>query len=150
MKHKLVNSTLAALAFGAGSLSAMGDDNNQLQEIVVTAQKRSESIQSIPLAVSALTGDQLTGMGATKFEDFALSAPSVSFINLGPVQDHVVMRGISSGVSFDSQTPATGYYIDNVPVAQTFNSGGTDFRLFDINHVEVLRGPQGTLYGAGA
>jgi iron complex outermembrane recepter protein len=150
MQHKFLKSALAMTTLGASTLPAFGDDNNQLQEIVVTAQKRSESIQAIPLAVSALTGDQLSQMGAVKFEDFALSAPSVSFINLGPVQDHVVMRGVSSGTSFDAQTPATGYYIDDVPVAQTFNSGGTDFRLFDINHIEVLRGPQGTLYGAGA
>jgi iron complex outermembrane receptor protein len=150
MKNKFVKSAFAASLFGASALPAFGDDSNQLQEIVVTAQKRSESIQGIALAVSALTGEQLSKMGAVRFEDFALSAPSVSFIALGPVQDKVVMRGISSGTTFDAQTPSTGYYIDDVPVSSTFNSGGTDLRLFDINHIEVLRGPQGTLYGAGA
>jgi iron complex outermembrane receptor protein len=134
----------------AVALPAFADDNGQIQEIVVTAEKRAESVQNVPLAVSALTGDQLTQMGAVRFEDFALSAPSVSFIDEGPVHDKVVMRGISSGTSFDAQTPSTGYYIDDVPVSSTFASGGTDLRLFDINHVEVLRGPQGTLYGAGA
>jgi iron complex outermembrane recepter protein len=125
-------------------------DGDQLQEIVVTAEKRSESVQEIPLAVSALTGAQLANMGAVRFEDLALSAPSVSFISNGPVQDKVVMRGISSGLREDSQTAATGYYIDDVPLTSTFTSGGTDLRLFDINRVEVLRGPQGTLYGGGS
>jgi outer membrane receptor protein involved in Fe transport len=141
---------IGAVLLAANAVPAFADDNGQIQEIVVTAEKRAESVQNVPLAVSALTGDQLTQMGAVRFEDFALSAPSVSFIDEGPVHDKVVMRGISSGTSFDAQTPSTGYYIDDVPVSSTFTSGGTDLRLFDINHVEVLRGPQGTLYGAGA
>src|SRR5258708_32994936 len=125
MKNKFVKSGFAASLVGASALPAFGDDSNQLQEIVVTAQKRSESIQGIALAVSALTGDQLAKMGAVRFEDFALSAPSGSFIALGPVQDKVVMRGLSSGTTFDAPTPSTGYYIDDVPVSSSFTSSGT-------------------------
>jgi iron complex outermembrane recepter protein len=148
----LLAGAVGATTMGASALPAFAAeaDSGQIQEIVVTAEKRSESVQDVPLAVSAITGDQLAQMGAVQFEDFALSAPSVSFLDSGPVHDKVVMRGISSGTSFDAQTPSTGYYIDDVPVSATFTSGGTDLRLFDINHVEILRGPQGTLYGAGA
>jgi outer membrane receptor protein involved in Fe transport len=122
----------------------------QLDEIVVTAEKRAETLQSVPLAITALSGAALENSGAASFEDIALSAPSVSFVTMGPAQDKVVMRGITSGLGFDAQAPATGYYIDDTPVSLGFSSGGTDLTLFDIDHVEVLRGPQGTLYGGGA
>jgi iron complex outermembrane receptor protein len=151
--HAAIGWVIAAALFAVSISPALAGDqssSDQLQTIVVTAEKRAESVQTVPLSISAISGAQLADAGQVKFEDFALSAPSVSFISLGPVQDKIVMRGISSGVTYDSQTASTGYYIDDVPVSSSFNSGGSDLRLFDINRVEVLRGPQGTLYGAGA
>jgi outer membrane receptor protein involved in Fe transport len=139
---------MGASFLSAIALPALADEG--IETVVVTAEKRSESVQDVPLAVTALTGQALANMGAKKFEDFALSAPSVSFTSNGSTQDKVVMRGITSGSFFEAQTASTGFYLDDVPLSSNFTSGGTDLDLYDVNRVEVLRGPQGTLYGAGA
>ncbi len=125
-------------------------DPSRIEEIVVTAEKRSEMLQNVPLAISALTGDRLEQLGAIRFEDMALSAPSVSFLSNGTAYDKVAMRGITAGARAEAQTPATGFYLDDVPLSSNYTSGGTDIRLFDVDRMEVLRGPQGTLYGGGA
>jgi iron complex outermembrane receptor protein len=134
----------------ANDAAASSDSGAQVQQVVVTAEKRSESVQKVPLAISAIGGDQLVKNGADSFEDIALLAPSVTFENNGSSEDKVIMRGITAGAFFEAQTAATGYYIDDIPLTSSFTSGGTDLKLYDINRVEVLRGPQGTLYGAGA
>ena len=135
---------------GASAPSAPSASSAEVDEIVVTAEKRSESIQSVPLAVSALSGAQLEQAGQSNFRDIVLDAPSVSFQDRDDGDSKVVIRGISSGIVREAQTASTGYYIDDVPMTASYTAGGTDITLFDIQRVEVLRGPQGTLYGAGA
>ncbi|MCE9650476.1 MAG: TonB-dependent receptor [Parvibaculum sp.] len=134
----------------AARTDASKSDASKIETIVVTAEKRSESLQNVSLAISALTGDRLEQLGANKFEDMALSAPGVAFLSNGGAYDKVVMRGITAGNVAEAQTPATGFYLDDVPLSSNFTSGGSDLRLFDVNRMEVLRGPQGTLYGGGA
>lgn len=114
-------------------------------EIVVTARKRAESINDVPLSIDAFSGEQLTAIGAENFEDYAARVPGLSFNTRGPTSFRgegvtLGIRGVSGGLS----DPPVGFYIDDTPV------GSVNLKLFDIERVEVLKGPQGTLYGARA
>lgn len=110
-----------------------------LEEILVTATKRSESSQTIPLSISAVTGEELEARGAIEFFDYATSIPNLSF---GSTTDGVLsarsiaIRGIAG-------QNTTGFYIDDTPISETI-----DPRILELERIEVLRGPQGTLYGA--
>jgi outer membrane receptor protein involved in Fe transport len=121
-----------------------------LEEVVVTADKRSEqSTQDVPLAIQAISGAQLARTGAEEFADYASQVPSLSYNDLGPGDKKYVIRGITS------TGPATVgvYYDEAVITASNANDGGgrnPDIRLFDLDRIEVLKGPQGTLYGASS
>jgi iron complex outermembrane receptor protein len=117
---------------------------DELEEIIVTATKRFERIQDIPISVTALTGKQLHDMGADNFVDYAREVPSLTFAERGNGRNDIAIRGLSviNGV------PTVGYYLDGISTELNFQS--PDPKLFDIQRIEVLRGPQGTLYGAGA
>ena len=120
----------------------------QLSELVVTAEKRREPLRGSPFAVSALSGNEVTRLGAKSFADLALQFPGVAETNLGPGRNKIFIRGISDG-AFTGRTQSTvGLYLDDVPI--THNAPDPDLRLADIARVEVLRGPQGTLYGSGS
>ena len=116
----------------------------ELEEIIVTATKRSERIQDIPVSVTAFTGKQLTEMGADTFVDYAREVPSLTFAERGNGRNDIAIRGLSviNGV------PTVAYYLDGISTELNFQS--PDPKLFDIQRIEILRGPQGTLYGAGA
>jgi outer membrane receptor protein involved in Fe transport len=131
------------------SQSAAGSEGGQSSEIIVTAEKRSEVVQSVPLAISAVSSSKLERTGTHSFEDLLTLAPSVSFISYGPAAGVPAIRGVG-GVAGGGWSPTTGFYLDEIPLSASFTSGGTDLTFLDINHVEILRGPQGTLYGAGA
>ncbi|MEQ9396038.1 TonB-dependent receptor [Marinobacter salarius] len=146
-----VASTFLVALLAQGVLgSAASAQDAVLDEIVVTAQKRSESLQSVPLSISALTGDDLEKIGAKTFVDMANSIPGLSYIDGGGDGIRPVVRGVSSFLG----TPTVAVYLDEAPIQirQMFGgSGGTfDIRLIDIERVEVLRGPQGTLYGGSS
>ena len=133
-------STAPVMAAENGSFSG-------LEEIVVTAQKRTERLQDVPLSITALSAMQLEKLGADGFTDYARTIPGLSFIDRGPGRNKITIRGISTGVDQNNQSPV-GIYFDDTPVSMPSNE--PDLRLFDIERVEVLRGPQGTLYGAGS
>ncbi len=123
----------------------------QLEEVVVTALKRSSSLQDTPISISALTGDTLDKLGANSFIDYVNHVPGLTIVDEGPGFRRLVIRGVQ-GVG-EAQV---GLYYDETPVTGAPSSGNNagasqpDFRLFDVERVEVLRGPQGTLYGAGS
>jgi outer membrane receptor protein involved in Fe transport len=120
----------------------------ELREVIVTAEKRREPLRGSPFAVSALAGGDVTAMGATSFAEIAAQFPGVAETNLGPGRDKIFIRGLSDG-AFTGRTQSTvGLYLDDVPI--TYNAPDPDLRLADIQRVEVLRGPQGTLYGSGS
>jgi outer membrane receptor protein involved in Fe transport len=140
-----------ALARAAGAADAPpAQPQGVLTEISVTASKRGEqSVQDVPAAIQALGGEDLAASGAVSFQDFAGRVPSLSYQDLGPGDKKYVIRGITSS------GPATvGVYYDEavITAANAEDGGGrnADIALFDLDRVEVLKGPQGTLYGASS
>jgi outer membrane receptor protein involved in Fe transport len=121
----------------------------ELEEVVVTANRRSESIQSVAGQVSALTSGALEQINARDFNDFAAFVPGLSYSSTGPSTNLLVIRGITTGSQLSS---ATGLYVDDIPIGASTSNGlgyqSLNVNLFDMNRVEVLNGPQGTLYGA--
>lgn len=126
--------------------------NSNLEEIVVTAQKREERLKDVPQSVTALSADELTRVLALQFRDYADTVPGLAYNTTGAGYTQIVLRGVTTGY----ETGATvAMYVDEVPYGgvspgansprQTLDAG-----LFDLDRVEVLRGPQGTLYGASA
>lgn len=117
-----------------------------IEEVVVTAQKRSESIQDVPVAVTALTAQTLEDMGAQSFMDYQRFLPSLSVLSRGDGNSTLQVRGVSPP-GFGTQA-TTAVYFDETPVTAQF--GQADTPVVDIERVELLRGPQGTLYGEGS
>ena len=122
----------------ADAASAPGDE--ALQEIVVTATRRSEDLQNIGLSITALTTEQLESKGVEQFFDYGNSIPNLSFA-IDAADGSLAARGIALRGIQGSNT--TGFYIDDIPVLETL-----DPHIVDVARIEVLRGPQGTLYGA--
>ncbi len=154
---------VGAMLFGAGGALAQtqGDqeqakDGGQaevgmLEEIVVTARKRSETLQNVPFSINALTESMMRDRGAQNLEDIAANVAGFTIQNLGPGQSQVAMRGVSAGQIVRDQPGVkeqVGIYLDESPISLSLFTPDLDF--FDTNRVEVLRGPQGTLFGSGS
>lgn len=142
---------LAIAAAPADQAATAGPSTAEsLAEIIVTATKREERLIDIPQSVSVLSGNELAKMGAVQFSDWANSVPGLTFTTQGAGFSQIALRGVTTGNDIGS-TVAT--YVDDVPFGNStpgVNSGNFTFDpgLFDIDRIEVLRGPQGTLYGA--
>ncbi|HEU4628035.1 MAG TPA: TonB-dependent receptor [Steroidobacteraceae bacterium] len=126
------------------------NDDTGLEQVVVTAQKREEDLQSVPVSVTALGTAKLADMQVKEFTDYAKLLPSVSYQSLGPGATTVYMRGIASGenANHSGPLPSVGIYLDEQPI--TTIQGALDIHVYDIARVEALSGPQGTLYGASS
>ncbi len=147
-----LRTTAIVLCSGLAALPAFAqvasDGSAALEEVVVTAQKRTQRLQDVPASISALSGELLARKGADSFQAYLNAVPSVSYFQNGGQDNAVFIRGVSGGLNRLS-APTTGVYIDEVPVTQS--KGGTvDLNPFDLERLEVLRGPQGTLYGASS
>ncbi|HEY8004665.1 MAG TPA: TonB-dependent receptor [Phenylobacterium sp.] len=119
-----------------------------LDELVVTAEKRPEFLTRSASAISAVSADEVRSLGARTFDEMAAQMVGVAVTNLGSGRDKIFVRGLSDG-SFTGKTQSTvGLYLDDVPI--TYNAPDPDLSLTDVERVEVLRGPQGTLYGSGS
>jgi outer membrane receptor protein involved in Fe transport len=122
----------------------------QTGEIIVTAEKREESLQSVAASVQAIDTKHLDQLNITEFQDYVKFMPSVTFQTLGPNQTSIYMRGISSGdnANHSGPLPSVGSYLDELPI--TTIGGTLDIHIYDVARIEVLPGPQGTLYGASS
>ena len=121
-----------------------------LEEVVVTAQKRTENLQDVPVSITAIGTERLEQLNVQSFDDYVKYLPSVSYQSTGPGFSRVFMRGVSSGDNgnHSGPLPSVGVYLDEQPV--TTIQGALDIHVYDIERVEALAGPQGTLYGASS
>jgi len=150
MRKPVHLATAFALATGAaGSVHAQSAGRGAgLEEIIVTATKRDTTIQQTPIAVNALDADTLANQQIQDIQDIAHTIPGVSFTSTLPGRAIVVLRGISP----IGGQPTVGLYIDDIPMTGNIGllQGMSEPRLLDVERVEVLKGPQGTLYGASS
>ncbi|MFC0590235.1 TonB-dependent receptor [Novosphingobium aquiterrae] len=144
--------TTALAAAPAFAQEAPADDTTvDPSEIVVTAQKRSENLQNVPISIQALGTQKLDQLNISDFKGYAAQLPSVSFQSSGaPGSSVIYMRGIASGSdgNHSGSLPSVGVYLDEQPV--TTIGGNLDVHIYDIARIESLSGPQGTLYGASS
>ena len=116
-----------------------------LEEVIVTSQKRSENLQDVPIAVNAFTADMIQEMGITNAQELAMLTPSMHTITIGnPMKTSIRVRGIGTAQSDPALEPSVGVFVDGVFLGR---SGLAMSDLTDIERIEVLQGPQGTLYG---
>jgi outer membrane receptor protein involved in Fe transport len=164
MTHTIRTTTRAAV-IGAllGSAALIGATPAQAQnavpqaaatdtsEIVVTAEKRSSTVQKTPISITAISGSDITARGANDFSKLAQEIPGIAERTGGPGQTEFEMRGLSSS---GGAAATVGFFLDETPLtAASFTQNGKvviDPNLYDLQRVEVLRGPQGTLYGSGS
>jgi iron complex outermembrane receptor protein len=143
----VASSLIAAspVAFAQQSTSAGG-----LEEIIVTAQKREESLQNVPISVQAIDSTKLEQLQVKEFADYVKYMPSVAYTSLGPGFSLPYFRGVASGENnnHSGPQPSVGIYLDEQPI--TTIQGALDVHMYDIARVEALAGPQGTLYGASS
>jgi len=149
MVATLLSVAASAATAQADQTAASASAGGELQEVVVTATRRSESVQNVASQVTALTAGALDQMNARDFNDFAAFVPGLSFSSTGASTNLLVIRGITTGSQLSS---ATGVYVDDIPIGASTSNGvgyqSLNVNTFDLNRVEVLNGPQGTLYGA--
>lgn len=136
------------------SAPAAQDTSTAVTEIVVTSQRRTESLQKVPATVQAFTGDTLQKLNASTLDDLIKYTPNVTFANNGPGQGEITIRGLSSGFRGDQSSATIGNF-PNVAVyldeeSMQFPGRNLDVYMVDMQRVEVLEGPQGTLFGGGA
>jgi len=126
------------------------NESGALEEVVVSAQKREENLQKVPLSITAMGTAKLDELQVVEFRDYARFLPSVSYQSLGPGATSVYMRGVASGENSNHSgpLPSVGIYLDEQPI--TTIQGALDVHVYDIARVEALAGPQGTLYGASS
>ncbi len=132
--------------------SQVSQSSDQLQEILVTASRQgAQNIQDIPMAISAITPQSLETFGLSGMSDYSRMVPSLNLQELGPGINKIDIRGLTtSGIDYTDvqDRPLVTVYLDDTPIS--LQAQNPDLKVFDLERVEVLRGPQGTLYGAGA
>src|SRR5689334_5458677 len=140
-------STLAGVLTAAPALAQdrAASGANTVEELIVTAQKREEAAQDVPIALTALSGEQLERQGVDGFQDLSTRVPSLRFgAGVTGGENVITLRGIGSQNTTSGGDSPVAYNLDGVYLARTTS---VDTEFFDVNRIEVLRGPQGTLYG---
>ncbi len=152
--HMLIGSALGLvglLAQPATAQQATRGDAGQLEEIVVTAEKRESTIETTAISITALSGEDIQGRGFTDLSSLLKTVPGVSIRTSGPGMTEFEMRGVASN---GGNSPTVGFYFDETsltaPAATNEGKIVISPDLYDLSRVEVLRGPQGTLYGSGS
>lgn len=148
MKRKSLLSKAVLLALAGTVVTSGAQAQNVLEEVTVTAQKREENVQDVGIAVTAFTGEQLTQLGYTNAQQVTALAPGVSTIQPnGEANYAIAIRGVANSDFVANVESPVSLYIDEVYLSQMSSAG---FQLFDMERVEILRGPQGTLFGRNA
>src|ERR1700736_1757132 len=145
----------SAAGFAHAAPAADTEASDAIQEITVTAQRRSENIQNVPITIQALTAETLTQLHVQTFDDYVKYLPNVSAKTNGPGQGVIYMRGLSAGGVAGAQSTGSTPTFPNVAIYLDDQSGqlpgrNLDIYAADLERIEILEGPQGTLFGAGA
>jgi iron complex outermembrane recepter protein len=120
-----------------------------LQEIVVTARKREENLQDVPISIDVFSRRDLQNLAIASMNDYLQKVPTISFISTGPGTQLFVMRGVSDGSNPNyANTSSTGFFVDDM--SMSYDGAQPDLHLYDIERIEILNGPQGTTFGAEA
>ena len=151
----VVSAAIAGLSFLTDVLAQQpqaGVENvSALQEVVVTATKRTSTVQDTPISITAVTGRELEERGFTDFTAFAQTVPGISMKTSGAGQTEFEMRGMTSS---GGNSATVGFYLDDIPLTGPASAQNghvvIDPDLYDLNRIEILRGPQGTLFGSGS
>jgi hypothetical protein len=147
-----------AMALATPTISSVAhateDSGGALGEIIVTAQRRSENLQEVPISIQAITGEAIAQMNVATFDDYVKLLPNVTTASFGPGQNEIYMRGLSLGTQGPQGNGVTGNF-PNVAVyvdeqSSMLPSHNLDVYAVDLERIEVLEGPQGTLFGGGA
>jgi iron complex outermembrane receptor protein len=140
-----------ALNLNAQSAATADSTGPSLDEIVVTASKRISTVQDTPISITAVTGDDLLARGVASLASLAQGTPGVSLKSEGPSQTEIEMRGMTSS---GGNSATVGIYLDDIPLAGPASAQNghavIDPDLYDLNRIEILRGPQGALFGSGS
>jgi len=144
----------SAVGFAHAATATDTEASDSIQEITVTAQRRTENVQNVPITIQALTAETLNQLSVTTFNDYVKYLPNVTAPNNGPGQGNIFMRGLSVG-SAGSQSSGSVVGFPNVAIYLDDQSGqlparNLDIYAADLERIEILEGPQGTLFGAGA
>jgi iron complex outermembrane receptor protein len=150
----ILSGSAIGYSYAAPATDTSASDSDTIQEITVTAQRRNESAQDVPITIQAITGEQLQQLNVTTFDDLLKYTPNVTYSGNGPGTGSIFMRGLSGG-SAGNQSSATIAPFPNVAVylddqSMQFPGRNLDVYMIDMQRVEVLEGPQGTLFGGGA
>jgi len=151
-RSKVSQAVLCALS--ASAISVTANAQQSIEEVVVTATKREESLQDVPIAVTALTGQVLEELGITNFSDYVMQLPGVTAGGSGPGQNTIYIRGVASTTPNQTTAgvaglaPNVAFYLDEQPLAQPGRN--LDVYAADLQRIEVLSGPQGTLFGGSS
>jgi len=150
-RSSITAAVLAAMA-GTATAAAPTGDSEPIDEIVVTAQKRASALQDVPFSVATSNERQIRNSGSTNIVDLSRNFAGLTITDLGPGQSQVAIRGISAGQVVRDLVggvkESVGVYLDESAISQALFT--PDLELFDLERFEVLRGPQGTLFGAGS
>lgn len=145
--RRAMRAATAPPALAASAPARLNTISPMLSDVIVTAGRSSESPQTTPTALTAFTGQQIIDSGAVGATDLSALVAGMTVTNLGSGRNKILLRGMSDG-AFTGQTQSTvGLYLNRVPL--TYSAPDPDLKLIDINRVEVMRGPQGVLYGTG-
>jgi len=157
-RKKQINESLIkiiTISFGmgtgfSGANAAVSQDSLSIDEVIVTAQKREQRLQDVPISISVLGGEELDRSNAVGALDILNGVPGVAIRSSAQGGSQISVRGVTPNLAVLQGGPTIGFYLDSMPFSLIRSGLAPDASVYDLQRVEVLRGPQGTLYGAGS